>query len=209
MRPLGIRRSSLATVARCLVLVFCGLVAGAAPNASAFAAAASRHTHTIPQPLTLAFYDTETDDRAQLLAHLDLATQLAPTGFYVTAGGQLETRGDHRSIAELAHARSVQVYPVVQNYRDGSFHGEDLGWLASPMDRRAVTAATLRAVSDVRADGVDLDFENLPAALRQDFTRFVSELSARLHLAGSMSSSICRSTIPLTTRRSWLASATG
>jgi peptidoglycan-N-acetylglucosamine deacetylase len=184
MRPLGIRWWSPATVARLLVLVVCGLVAGVAPNARASASAASRHTPTDPPPLTLAFYDTETNDRAQLLAHLDLATQLAPTGFYVTAGGQLETRGDHRSIAELAHARSVQVYPVVQNYRFGSFHGEDLGWLASPMERRAMTAATLRAVSDARADGVDVDFQNLPTTLRQDFTSFVSELSARFHRAG-------------------------
>ncbi len=179
---------SMAVLVRLVVLVCCGFVVGVTPGMGRGTTAASigpRHVSAVRSlTQTLVFYETATNDRARLLAHLDLATQLAPTGFYVTAEGELERSGDHRSIADLAHARAVKVYPVVQNYRDGAFHGEDLGWLASPLERRAMCAALLRAVSDAHADGIDLDLEELPQVLRPDFTSFVGELSAWFHLAG-------------------------
>jgi len=131
----------------------------------------------------LAFYDAPPGDRRDLLARIDDLTHLAPVWFHLGANGELQGDADP-DLVVLAHQHSVQVFPVVQNYRAGAFRGEDLRTLASPAGGHALTAQIARAVSDTGADGIDLDFEELPPALSGDFATFVSELSAQLHRLG-------------------------
>ncbi len=167
----------LPLIARSLLLsACCGLLfSGAGIPAAVLAAPAPE--------ITLAFYDAPLGDRRDLLARIDDLTHLAPVWFHLAANGELQGDAD-RDLVVLAHQHSVEVFPVVQNYRAGAFRGEDLRALASPAGRHALTAQIARAVVDASADGIDLDFEELPPALGGDLVTFVSELSTQLRRMG-------------------------
>ena len=136
-------------------------------------------------PMALAFYDADTGDYSGLTKlNEDHVTHLVPSGLYLAADGGLHAVGDARTLVNLAHLRGVKVFPMVQNYRDGAFQAGDLRALTTPAGRAALVQEVLRAVAEAGGDGVDLDFEQLPATLTAPFVSFVADLSARLHAAG-------------------------
>ena len=155
-----------------LLLCLAGVVAMPHPPAEAVSA-----------PATLAFYDSAGGTLSELLGRVNRVTDLAPTGIYLTADATLQAEGDQRTTVEFAHSRHMRVLPVIQNYRDGRFRAEDLRWLGSPSARRSVAAEMLRNVLDSDADGVNLDFEELPSALRDPYSGFLQELSILFHQA--------------------------
>jgi cellulose synthase/poly-beta-1,6-N-acetylglucosamine synthase-like glycosyltransferase/peptidoglycan/xylan/chitin deacetylase (PgdA/CDA1 family)/spore germination protein YaaH len=161
-------------LARCLVMVLCLGGLFLARPAPALAAAS---------PIKLAFYEGGGTDPTELASRLNHITDLAPTGEYLAADATLQVETNQRATVQLAHARGVRVFPMVQNYRDGRFRGEDLNWLESPVARRSMAAEMLRRTVEADADGVNLDFEELPAALRPAFASFVAELSDEFHAA--------------------------
>lgn len=134
--------------------------------------------------ITLGFYDNSAADRSELAAHLNQITDLAPTGAYLTADATVQVESDERTVASVAHGKGVRVFPVVQNFRDGAFRSADLQWLGSAASRRSLSAEMLRAVVEADADGINLDFEELPIALRAAFVSFVDQLAKQFHGAG-------------------------
>ena len=165
-------------VVRCLVLAGCAALV-------CLPLLPVRPVRADAPPIVLAFYDGDTGDYTALSRlERDHVTHLAPSGLYLAADGGLHVVGDPRSLVGLAHAASVEVFPMVQNYRDGAFQAGDLRLLASAAGRQALAGEIFQAVADAGDDGVDLDLEQLPAALSAAFVSFVTELSGRLHAAG-------------------------
>ncbi len=172
------RTTARGLVVRCLVLAGTAVVA-------CLALLPAHPAHAAASPLVLAFYDGDTGDYTGLsrLEH-DHVTHLAPSGLYLQADGGLHAVGDARTLIRLAHAAGVEVFPMVQNYRDGAFQAADLRLLASAPGRQAMADDIFQMVADAGGDGVDLDFEQLPPALTAAFVGFVTHLSGRLHAAG-------------------------
>jgi peptidoglycan-N-acetylglucosamine deacetylase len=148
-----------------------------------FLAAQPARAQAVASPIKLAFYESGDGNLSALASRLNRITDLAPTGEYLAADATLQVETDQRTIVGLAHARRVRVFPVVQNYRDGRFRSEDLEWLSSAAARRSLAAEMLRRVVETDADGINLDFEELPVSLRGAFVSFVGELSVQFHRA--------------------------
>jgi len=58
--------------------------------------------------------------------------------------------------------------------------------LADPTTRARHIASILETIRSQGYDGIELDYENMPATLRGTFTRFVEELSSALHANGRL-----------------------
>jgi peptidoglycan/xylan/chitin deacetylase (PgdA/CDA1 family)/spore germination protein YaaH len=135
--------------------------------------------------IVLAFYDGDTGDYSRLSRlPRDHVTHLAPSGLYLAADGGLHQVGDLKTLVSIAHGNDVKVLPMVQNYRDGAFQAGDLKPIASAASRQVLADQIVQAVIAAGGDGVDLDFEMLPAGLAPAFVSFVSELAGRLHSGG-------------------------
>ena len=160
------------------------VVAALAVLAGVAAPAHPAHAASAP-PVVVAFYDGDAGDYAGL-ARLDEehVTYLASTGLYLMADGGLDTAGDAKRLVALTHGKGVRVLQMVQNYRNGAFQPGDLKVLSSAAGRQGITNQIVQAVATAGGDGVDLDFEELPASLTAAFTTFVAGLATRLHTAG-------------------------
>lgn len=74
--------------------------------------------------------------------------------------------------------------PTVQNIINGSFDGNAAAAvLASPASRESTAAAISQLVITQAFDGIDIDYERLPAASRDNFTAFLTTLGQKLHAA--------------------------
>lgn len=81
--------------------------------------------------------------------------------------------------------RNLRVLMGLGNYGGGFSHPEIIVRMLSSSNRRARHIRFIRrAVRDLDYDGVDLDYENLPAASRYQFTLFVRELGTALTADG-------------------------
>jgi spore germination protein YaaH len=79
------------------------------------------------------------------------------------------------------------VIPSISNYVGGRWDGRMMARvLSDPALRARHARAIVAAVTEHGWDGVDVDYESLPAAARDSFSVFVSELSEKLHAAGAV-----------------------
>jgi spore germination protein YaaH len=87
------------------------------------------------------------------------------------------------SVINAAHARGVRVVlTITMMAYDGG--AQQAALLGSASARSSVIAAIVAAVRDRNADGVNLDFEPVAVAQRDQYTSFVRELKAALVAAG-------------------------
>lgn len=92
--------------------------------------------------------------------------------------------GDEARFLAAAKAGGIKPLVVVHNYMNGGFNtplARDL--LADPQARRRVVDGIASLMQKGYA-GVNIDLEGLPPTERHNFTTFIEELAARLHLAG-------------------------
>ena len=75
--------------------------------------------------------------------------------------------------------------PTIQNVINKSFSATAVEtMLATPASREAHAAAIFQLVSSNAFDGIDVDYERVPASSRANFTAFVGTLGAKLHGSG-------------------------
>jgi spore germination protein YaaH len=75
--------------------------------------------------------------------------------------------------------------PTIQNVVNKSFSASAVEtMLATPASREAHAAAIFQLVSSNAFDGVDVDYERIPATSRANFTAFINTLGAKLHGSG-------------------------
>ena len=91
--------------------------------------------------------------------------------------------------AEAADLRAAVVgtdlIPTIQNYVGGKFDGSAVAAVVASADLREKHAETLTQLVVQNAfAGIDLDYENLAATTRANFTTFVQLLASKLHAAG-------------------------
>jgi len=75
--------------------------------------------------------------------------------------------------------------PTIQNVVNKSFSATAVEtMLATPASREAHAAAIFQLVTSNAFDGIDVDYERVPASSRANFTAFVGTLGAKLHGSG-------------------------
>jgi len=139
-------------------------------------------------PLVTAAWLPVSDDRgpASLVAALaDGVTEVSPTLVTVRTDGQLEVRQLTPQTQALLEAPGVRVLATVQNYADGGWQGELIAaLLADPVREEAHRRALVQAAVDNGWDGLDIDYESLPATAGPQLTSFLTALRDDLHARG-------------------------
>ncbi|MCR4907240.1 MAG: SH3 domain-containing protein [Lachnospiraceae bacterium] len=109
---------------------------------------------------------------------------IAPTWFSLS-GMSFTSLSDPEYVA-AAHEAGVRVWIVADNFNDPSFFPSTdteniLGWTTR---RTALVSELVRSASEVGADGINIDFEQIPSEQGEDFAQFIRELSLESHRAG-------------------------
>lgn len=128
---------------------------------------------------------------ASLEPHVDKISRVLVSDHCIHRQGQLLdyriSGGEAKACMAVAWCRSRNL-PVLMglgNYGGGFSHSKIIVRMLSSSNRRARHIRYIRrAVRDLDYDGVDLDYENLPAASRYTFTVFVRELGTALAADG-------------------------
>lgn len=134
------------------------------------------------------------DSATRSALRLDLLSTIAYFSIGVGADGALArgtsdaptigwSRWTSSAMTELinaAHSRGVRVVPTVTMMAWDYDYGDMTTLLTSPTNRARLVGEIVAMVRDRRADGVNVDFEPVPASLRSQFTQLVREIKAGL-----------------------------
>jgi len=127
-------------------------------------------------------------DTSVVLANRHDVNEVSPWIYGLSSNGTIETQypaGQAGAVtSDMARLRSagLRLVPSIANVTNGAFSAQPVDRvLQSPARTRAQVAAIVALVDKQKYAGIDIDYEDLPAASRQAFTRFVTELAAALH----------------------------
>jgi peptidoglycan-N-acetylglucosamine deacetylase len=134
------------------------------------------------QPLTIGFYVTWDDSSfASLETALPKLDWVVPSWLELTGPDmELRTGVDQKSVELLRNQKQpTSVLPMLQNATDGKWNGPGLArLLADPAKRQARLASLVTFLQDNSAQGLVIDFEEVPKGAHQDFLTFLHEMRA-------------------------------
>lgn len=109
-----------------------------------------------------------------LLAQTKGVTTISPTWFFLQ-----DNYGNFTSLADQAyvdnmHARGVEVWALVENFTNDVDIAQVLG---TTTNRKNLESQLVSTVSAYGIDGINVDFEQIPAEAGEDFVQFLRELS--------------------------------
>ena len=135
----------------------------------------------------LPHWKLDAESRAAL--RLDLLSTIAYFGIGAQTDGTLVrsndgwrgwVSGEMTQVMNAAHARGVKVVPTVTFMTSNGDYGPLTTLLNSPANRARLVGEITSLIRGRGADGVNVDFEPVPASLRSQFTAFIRELKAGL-----------------------------
>jgi spore germination protein YaaH len=132
------------------------------------------------------WYGTDTASYNDFKDHTDQIQTIAPLWATVHEDGTVSDSGgdDHQSVVNLAHQNQRAVYLLVNNATTGNT-AVPIDTLLKNPDLRASAINNLEAtIKKNNLDGVNIDFEMVPAADKDKLTTFMNELAARLKPQG-------------------------
>ncbi len=105
-----------------------------------------------------------------------------PGWYSLDANGAIAKNWNAESPQMRAAMTGTRVLPTIANYLNGSFDPQVvLSLIATPEAREAHAEALRQLVVENAFDGIDIDYELLPAAAKADFSAFVALLAGKLH----------------------------
>jgi spore germination protein YaaH len=124
-----------------------------------------------------------------IAANAELFSEISPFWYHVAADGRVipyttasGTTYEDPSILSFLRSNGILVIPTVANIIDGVWNGALVsGIINDPVLSSVNIASLVNLAVDRGYDGIDLDYEDLPAADRAVFTAFVDRLAAALH----------------------------
>ena len=128
-------------------------------------------------------------DLARLTTLAWFGVEADKTGKLVTSGSNAQgwtgwTGSAFAALKGRAQAGGVRVVLTIERFSWTTKQAhQTTALLSDPLRRTALAQAITSAITGAGADGVNLDFEPLPAAVRDDFTAFVRELRLDLDAA--------------------------
>ncbi len=124
--------------------------------------------------------------RASFEANKDILDEISPFWYSLSPSeGQLvpEAGARDRGLVEAAHKADVLVIPTVHNVTNPL---EIVPLLRDPERRKQHIVAIMADVRAYQYDGIDIDYESLPAGTRAVYSDFMRELSGALHAEGKL-----------------------
>lgn len=120
-------------------------------------------------------------------AHAGELDESNPVWYSLSADGEVVVNWNGENPAWRAAMSGTRLVPTIQNASGGRFDAALVGrLLATEATREAHAEAIASLVRAHAYDGIDLDYEALPADLRESFSAFVETLAAKLHLGGHL-----------------------
>ena len=108
-----------------------------------------------------------------------------PVWYSWNADGTIATNWNAENPTWRAAMTGTRLIPTIQNVIGGSFDAAAVQtMLATAAARDAHANAIAQIVTSNAFDGIDVDYERVPAASRASFTAFVTSLAQKLHAAG-------------------------
>ncbi|MBO5245567.1 MAG: glycoside hydrolase family 18, partial [Selenomonadales bacterium] len=133
------------------------------------------------QRMILGYYENpwpntpdEVGSLPSMRANADAMTGVAPYWFRATADGTLESKQSQLAYDE-ARAAGLSVYPLVTNKREAT---ETI--LGSEPMRNKTIDSIMKVIDEQGFDGINLDFELVPAYHKDNLTAFVTALYKRM-----------------------------
>jgi spore germination protein YaaH len=132
------------------------------------------------------WWNGDTSSLDDLSAHANSINTIAPFWATLHADGTVTTRGgkDHMPVVRLAHSRNVTTLLMVnnadQNHPNDGIHAV----LSNPVVRRIAINNLEAFIKRYGLDGINIDFEMVPAKDRDNLTAFFRKLSARFKPEG-------------------------
>lgn len=149
---------------------------------------------TIPQPSgnkeVIGFYaewwGTDTSSYNDLAKHTDAIKTIAPFWATLHNDGSLSNRGgdDHASVVKYANNNNITTLLMINNDKQNSQDNGVHEVLANPSLRAAAIANVEAYIKKYNLNGINIDFEMVPASDRDNLTAFMRELSAKLKPQG-------------------------
>lgn len=132
--------------------------------------------------------------------HLDESN---PVWYTLDAAGVVTKVWNAENPSWRAAMQGTELIPTIQNYVGDAWNGPLVATLISTADSRERHAEEItRLVVASAFDGIDIDYESVPSASRNDFTAFVRVLADKLHATGKkLSITVHAKTSDSTTRR--------
>lgn len=124
---------------------------------------------------------------AAAATHNDGFDDFHPVWYSLDSRGEVVLADDEATEVDRAAARRLQrhgqrIVPTVTNLRNGSWRPDLVtAMLADPATRSRHVDALVRLAVTNDYDGIDLDYEDLPAGDRDAYSAFVVELADELH----------------------------
>ena len=132
------------------------------------------------------WYGTDTSSFNDLRQHTDAIGTIAPFWATLNPDGSVVDRGgnDHSSVVAYAKKNKITTLLLVNNAKQSDDTKGIHLVLASPSLRRTAINNLEAYLKKYNLDGINIDFESVPAGDRDNLTAFMQELSARLKPQG-------------------------
>jgi spore germination protein YaaH len=121
--------------------------------------------------------------RASFEANKDILDEISPFWYTTDANGRIYGNRDPE-LVRLAHENNILIIPALHNVTAN--YGVVVGVLSNPQIRARHVQNIVDEVLSQNYDGIDIDYESLPASLRPSFSAFIVELSEALHAHGKL-----------------------
>lgn len=132
------------------------------------------------------WWGTDTSSYDDMVKHTDSIGTIVPFWGTLQADGSVSNRGgdDHASVVTYANKNKISTLLMVNNAEKNSSNGGIHAVLADP-SLRAIAIASLESyLKKYNLNGVNIDFELVPASDRDNLTAFMRELSTKLKPKG-------------------------
>ncbi len=132
------------------------------------------------------WWGTDTSSYTSLARNIDTIRTIIPFWGTIEANGALTDRGgnDHASVVKYAHANNTKVLLLVNNAKQTGATVPVHTMLSSPALRKTAIDNLEAYIKKYKLDGVNIDFEMVPAGDRNNLTAFMKELYGRLKPQG-------------------------
>lgn len=132
------------------------------------------------------WWGKDTSSFNSLKANADAIGTIAPFWATLQSDGSLTNRGgdDHASVVDFAHNNNVSALLLVNNAKEANGQIPIHTLLSNPDLRTKAIANLEEYIKQYKLDGVNIDFEMVPAEDRDNVTAFMKELSSRLKSQG-------------------------
>lgn len=105
-----------------------------------------------------------------------------PGWYTIAADGTFTRNYKAEDLSMRAALTGAQLVPTIKNYIGGRFDGQIVAAIVNdPVLREKHAEALAQLVVDKGLDGIDIDYESVPAASKANFSAFIQILADKLH----------------------------